>query len=113
MAKTASEYGWVLLEEFCKAAEAARGHYGIEECAGPAQPATEWDEIQERLTALAREGRWLLESGAALASDPLPSGLPVGWRLELRSLIRDELRVAHTRWTEQQNAIARLMVEKA
>lgn len=27
----------------------ARGHYGIEECAAPGRPATEWDEIADRM----------------------------------------------------------------
>lgn len=27
----------------------ARGHYGIEETGGPGQPATEWDEIADRM----------------------------------------------------------------
>jgi hypothetical protein len=29
----------------------ARGHYGIEETGGPGQPATEWDEIADRMQA--------------------------------------------------------------
>jgi hypothetical protein len=39
------------LEEITKWAEAARGHYGIEECSGPGQPRTEWDEVQDGLRA--------------------------------------------------------------
>lgn len=34
----------------------ARGHYGIEECAGPQQPATEWHEIQDAMKQFVR--RW-------------------------------------------------------
>jgi hypothetical protein len=29
----------------------ARGHYGIEETGGPGRPATEWDEIADRMQA--------------------------------------------------------------
>ena len=32
----------------------ARGHYGIEKTGGPGQPATEWDEIADRMQAFVR-----------------------------------------------------------
>ena len=60
-----------VLLDLVEVAEWARGHYGIEECAGPGQPATNWDDIQDELRRLARQGR------AALASDsntPTPNG---------------------------------------
>lgn len=37
----------VALDEAVALMKQARGHYGIEECAGPGQPDTEWDEIQD------------------------------------------------------------------
>jgi len=35
----------------------ARGHYGIEETAGPGKPATEWDEVQHAMHLFAYEWR--------------------------------------------------------
>jgi hypothetical protein len=49
-----------LLTRFCQLAEDARGHYGIEECARPTQPDTEWDEIQEGLRDAAEATRAVL-----------------------------------------------------
>jgi hypothetical protein len=43
-------------------AEDVRGHYGIEECAGPGQRATEWDEVQDGLRNAARYARGVLGS---------------------------------------------------
>jgi hypothetical protein len=37
------------LSEAVEIMREARGHYGIEEAAGPGQPATEWDEIAQRM----------------------------------------------------------------
>lgn len=50
-----------LLTQFRNIANEAQGHYGIEECAGPGQPATEWDMVQDRLAQLAREATNLLK----------------------------------------------------
>lgn len=44
------------LDEAVALMKAARGHYGIEECAGPGRPATEWDEIQDAMKQFA--WRW-------------------------------------------------------
>lgn len=44
----------------------ARGHYGIEECAGPGQPATEWDEIQQAMKQFV--WRWGDDDGVGGAS---------------------------------------------
>jgi hypothetical protein len=37
------------LDEAVRIMKDARGHYGIEETGGPGQPATEWDEIADRM----------------------------------------------------------------
>jgi hypothetical protein len=52
------------LQEITKWAEAARGHYGIEECSGPGRPRTEWDEIQDGLRAAALSAREALSGPA-------------------------------------------------
>ncbi len=57
------------LRNLCGWAEEARGHYGIEECAGPTQPATEWDEIQDGLAQAARDGRAALAPGSGQAEE--------------------------------------------
>jgi hypothetical protein len=51
------------LREITNWAEAARGHYGIEECSGPGQERTEWDEVQDGLRASALFAREALEAG--------------------------------------------------
>jgi hypothetical protein len=51
------------LKEVTNWAEAARGHYGIEECSGPGQGRTEWDEVQDGLRASALFAREALEAG--------------------------------------------------
>lgn len=48
------------LADLVKLAEEARGHYGIEECAGPGKPATNWDDLQDDLRAAAAAGRSVL-----------------------------------------------------
>ena len=52
------------LRELLKWAEEARGHYGIEECAGPGQPATEWDAVQDGLQKATCVARAALEEDA-------------------------------------------------
>jgi hypothetical protein len=51
------------LREITNWAEAARGHYGIEESSGPGQERTEWDEVQDGLRAAALFAREALEAG--------------------------------------------------
>jgi hypothetical protein len=51
------------LKEITNWAEAARGHYGIEESSGPGQERTEWDEVQDGLRAAALFAREALEAG--------------------------------------------------
>jgi hypothetical protein len=41
----------VEVEEAVAIMRDARGHYGIEEASGPGRPATEWDEIADRMKA--------------------------------------------------------------
>jgi len=53
------------LRELTKWAEAARGHYGIEECSGPGQSGTEWDEVQDGLRAAAMFAREALSEFTA------------------------------------------------
>lgn len=43
-------------------AEEAGGHHGIEECAGPGQMNTEWDDVQDGLRAAAADVRAALSS---------------------------------------------------
>ena len=54
------------LDEAVRLMESARGHYGIEECAGPGQPDTEWDEIQDAMQKFT--WRWKDESDSAGAA---------------------------------------------
>jgi len=56
------------LRKLCDWAEAARGHYGIEECGGPGQPRTEWDEVQDGLKDAARYARELVSEFRAAPS---------------------------------------------
>ena len=44
------------IEEAVAIMRDARGHYGIEECGGPGQPATEWDEIADWMQSFV--SRW-------------------------------------------------------
>jgi len=53
------------LRELTMWAEAARGHYGIEECSGPGQPSTEWDEVQDGLRSAAMFARAVLAEFSA------------------------------------------------
>lgn len=47
----------------------AGGHYGVEECAGPGQPATGWDEVQDGLQAAAERAREVLSKADERSRD--------------------------------------------